>query len=96
MTFQITTLTPASVQQNLQNDGLNALGLTSVRLSPRWAATTPGLGDYDTAALTLNITGDIHAPFLGIREFAFQPVSSTLASAILETATTITVARRRS
>ncbi len=91
-TFPITTLTPAAVQQNLQNNGLGALGLTTVRLSPRWANTTPAGGDYDSAALTLTITGDIRAPFLGIREHAFTPVSSTLANATSENDNTITLA----
>ena len=90
--FPITTLTPAAAQQNLQNDRLNALGLTTVRLSTRWAGATPVAADYDPAALTLNITGPLQAPFLGIREFAFQPVRSSLASSINDTATTIQLA----
>lgn len=90
--FPVTTLTPATAQQNLQNDGLNALGLTTVRLSPRWAATTPSAVDYDAAALTLNVSGTVHAPFLGIREFAFAAVRSSLASNITDSVTTIALA----
>jgi hypothetical protein len=90
--FPITTLTPAAAQQRLQNDGLGTLGLTAVRLSTRWADTTPAAGDYNAGALTLNLPGNIHAPFLGILTFAFQPARSTLASPIGETDTTIALA----
>src|SRR5574341_1295937 len=92
MTIPITTLTPAQAQQNLQNDGLDTLGLTTVRLGPRWADTTPVAANYDPAALTLGLTGDVRAPFLGIREFAFSPAKSTLSSAVNENATTLNLA----
>lgn len=73
----ITTLTPANVRQNLQGDGLDALGLATLSLSPRWSNTTPLIGDYNSNNLTLNIS-DLRAPFRGIREFAFPPAASTL------------------
>jgi hypothetical protein len=87
----ITTLTPAAVQQDLQSDGLDALGLTTLRLSTRWSDTTPGGGDYDGVNLTLNLTA-LHAPYRGIREFAFSPAASTLAANLSADATTLTVA----
>jgi hypothetical protein len=90
--FPITTLTPAAAQQRLQNDGLGTLGLTTVRLSPRWANATPLPADYDSSALTLNLAGVLRAPFLGILTFAFSPASSTLAGAIGESDTTIALA----
>jgi hypothetical protein len=90
--FPITTLTPQAAQQRLQSDGLGTLGLTAVRLSPRWADVTPGAGDYDAAALTLNIAGTLRAPFLGILTFAFSPAQSTLASDVGETDTTLALA----
>ncbi len=90
--FPITTLTPQAAQQRLQNDGLGTLGLTTVRLSPRWADLTPGAGDYDAAALTLNIAGTLRAPFLGILTFAFSPAQATLASDVGEADTTLALA----
>jgi hypothetical protein len=90
----ITTLTPNAVQQSLQNNGLAALGLTTVAFGARWADATPGAGDYNSSALTLNIAGLVRAPFLGIRENAFTAASSTLAADLqgLDTATTVTLA----
>ncbi len=84
----ITTLTPSAVQQNLQNNGLDALGLGGVSLSTRWDTSAP---TYDANALTLNVTA-LHAPFRGIREFAFSPAASTLANALSNSATTLQVA----
>lgn len=75
-------LTPNAVQQSLQNNGLAALGFTSVALGTRWADATPTAGDFDAAALTLNIAGTVRAPFTGIRENLFRDASSTLASAV--------------
>lgn len=86
----ITTITPSDVQQDLQNNGLDTLGLTTLALSTRWADTTPASSDYDSAALTLNIAS-LHAPFRGIRDFAFSPASSKLASNLSDTDTTLTV-----
>src|SRR6185295_1328184 len=91
-TLPITTLTPNAVQQSLQNNGLAALGLTTVALGTRWADTTPAAGDYQPDALTLTITGDVRAPFLGIRENAFRDASSTLGAAAAANDTSITLA----
>jgi hypothetical protein len=86
----ITTLTPAAAQQNLQSDGLDALGLTTLSLSTRWASGVVGAGDYDATNLTLNIAS-LRAPFRGIREFAFSAASSTLAGNLGDSDTTLTV-----
>src|SRR5512143_2704574 len=91
-TFPITTLTPNNVQQSLQNNGLAALGLTTVALNTRWATATPVQADFSDAALTLNIAGQIQAPFLGIRENVFTQASSTLASAVAADVTSIPLA----
>ena len=86
------TLTPNAVQQSLQNNGLAALGLTTVALGTRWADATPGTGDFDSAALTLVIAGTVRAPFLGIRENLFRDASSRLATAAPANATTLALA----
>jgi hypothetical protein len=87
----ITTITPSDVQQGLQSNGLDTLGLTSVALSTRWADTTPAGTDYDQVALTLTI-GALHAPFRGILDYAFSPTASTLAADLDAGQTTLTVA----
>jgi hypothetical protein len=87
----ITTLTSAAVQQNLQSDGLDTLGLATLSLSPRWSDTTPNIIDYKSDKLTLNISA-LRAPYRGILEFAFSPVASTLASNITESDTILNVA----
>jgi hypothetical protein len=86
----ITTLTPNAVQQDLQSDGLDSLGLATLSLSTRWSDTTPSLGNYDAVNLTLNLA-TIRAPFRGIREFAFSPATSTLSANLSDSATTLTV-----
>lgn len=93
-TTTITTLTPNAVQQSLRNNGLAALGLTTVALGSRWSDASPNLGDYDSNALTLNLAVNIRAPFLGIRENAFAPAASTLAAELMgaDIATTLTLA----
>jgi len=63
------SLTTPNAQRLLRNGGLMTLGLTNLLLCERWADTTPAAGDYNANALTLNITGSIRAPFLGILEF---------------------------
>ena len=89
MVWQLTTLTPAAVLQNLQNSGLDTLGLTTVRLSPQWADSAATVS-YQADDLTLDITGaNIIAPFLGIREFMYTPVSGTLDEDITENSTTL-------
>lgn len=86
----ITTLTPADIQQQLQSDGLDTLGLTTLALSTRWDDATPSVADYDTSDLTLSV-GALHAPFRGILEYAFSPVDSTLAADLAKDATALTV-----
>ena len=86
----ITTITPADAQQNLQSNGLDTLGLASLALSTRWADATPACTDYDPAGLTLCI-GSLHAPYRGILDYAFSPVSTTLAVGITPTDTSLTV-----
>jgi len=80
----ITTLTPNQVQQSLQNNGLAALGLTTVSLNPRWSDRTPKPNDYDADRMTLAIAAPalIFAPFLGVRENGFRDAASTLANNI--------------
>jgi len=68
----ITTFTPQAAQQNLQNDGLSALGLASLLLAPRWDTTTPGGGAYDATNLTLTLSSP-RAPFRAVREFTDGP-----------------------
>jgi hypothetical protein len=57
-------LTQADAQQRLRDDGLLALGLTAVILSPRWAGADVTV---DTVALTYTTTTDVMAPFTGLR-----------------------------
>ena len=78
-------LTPNAVQQSLQNNGLAALGFTSVALGTRWGDATPASTDFDPAALTLNLAGTVRAPFTGIRENLFRDATSTLATAVAAT-----------
>ena len=82
-------LTPNAVQQSLQTNGLAALGFTSVALGTRWADVTPASGDFDPAALTLNIAGVVRAPFTGIRENLFRDAASTLANPVGATDTSL-------
>jgi hypothetical protein len=88
--FNITTITANDAQQALQSDGLDTLGLTTLALSTRWADATPAGSDYDETALTLDIAS-LHAPYRGILEFAFSPVTSTLDADITDTVTTLSV-----
>jgi hypothetical protein len=89
-TFPITTLTPSAIQQNLQADGLDTLGLTTFSVSPRWADAAVSIGDYDATALTLNIPA-VRLPYRGILEYAFTVVSSNLAANLSATDLTFTV-----
>lgn len=57
-------LTQADAQQRLRDDGLLALGLTAVILSPRWANADVTV---DTGALTFTTTTAVLAPFTGLR-----------------------------
>lgn len=60
------TLTPAGAAQALRDHGLDALGLTTLRLSPSWGSATPA---FDGNALTLNFAGAPKAPWRGILEY---------------------------
>lgn len=86
----ITTLTANAIQQNLQTDGLDVLGLTGLSFSPRWSDTTPS---YNPEKLTLMIYG-LRAPFRGILEFSFSRAVSELANDLTDSIneTKITVA----
>ncbi|RAP77727.1 hypothetical protein [Paenibacillus montanisoli] len=87
--IQVYTLTPGAAQQYLQNDGLDALGLTGIALSPKWSTASPGIAAYDDAALTLTCSTDLLAPFRGMLEGAFAPAFGTLAEAITSDATVL-------
>jgi len=89
-TLPITVLTPQNIQGNLQNDGLDTLGLTTLSLSPRWSNAAVSAGDYDATALTLNIPA-VHAPFRGILQYSFSPAKSVLTADISAAALSFTV-----
>lgn len=80
--INLATLTPNAARQSLLNNGLSALGLTTVSLGTRWCDATPASADYNPNALTLAITGVIRAPFLGVRQNVYQAANSTLAASI--------------
>jgi hypothetical protein len=61
--MNITRFTTAQAQNRLQSDGLEALGLTSLLLAPRWSANAAPV--FNTAALTLSVT-QLCSPFLGL------------------------------
>lgn len=67
-----TVLTPASAANELQSEGLDALGLTVPTLSPAWATATPTASNHDAAAMTLTLTG-VRAPFRGILTYLATP-----------------------
>lgn len=90
MSTPIYTLTPGAAQQNLQNDGLDALGLTTVALSPHWGSVP--LGGYDANTLTLSAPPVLRAPFRGMLAGAFAPASSTLNAGVSENDTSLQVA----
>lgn len=60
------TLTPAAAAQALQDNGLDALGLTAPRLAAAWGTATPA---FDPATLRLTPSGSALAPFFGVLEF---------------------------
>ena len=73
------TLTPAGAAQALQDNGLDALGITGLRLAPRWGGANPS---FDAAALTITFTGVPNAPWRGVLEYldsaaAFRDVAGT-------------------
>jgi hypothetical protein len=59
------TLTPANAAQALQDNGLDALGVTALRLAASWAAADPG---FDPATLQLSIASGARTPWRGILE----------------------------
>ena len=59
------TLTPANAAQALQDNGLDALGLTALRLAAAWAPADP---NFDPATLLLGIPAAARAPWRGILE----------------------------
>ena len=59
-------LTPANALQSLQDEGLDALGLTAPMLSPVWSGMNPTL---DLAAMTMTFGMAPNAPFRGILDF---------------------------
>lgn len=64
-----TILTPTGAADELQANGLDALGLTVPTLSPAWATATPS---YDEATMTLSLSG-ARAPFRGLLTYNTTP-----------------------
>lgn len=89
-TIPIYTLTTAAAQSNLQNDGLDTLGFTTVALSPHWSNTA--IAGYDSTQLTIQLSGGLRAPFRGLLEGAFAPAFSTLSANVTDSATTLVLA----
>jgi hypothetical protein len=67
-----TVLTPNSAANNLQAQGLDALGLAGPSLSPMWAGSNAVAADYDPAALTLRLTNP-RAAWRGIADWQAAP-----------------------
>ena len=67
-----TVLTPNSAANELGARGLEALGLTVPALSPVWAGSNPGAGDFTEATLRLTLNQP-RAPFRAIRSFTTTP-----------------------
>lgn len=65
------TLTPAAAAQALRDNGLDALGLTTLRLSPTWGTSDPV---FDSASLRLTPAGPVQAPYRGTLEYLDQGV----------------------
>ncbi|MEX5307029.1 hypothetical protein RF644_14885 [Kocuria sp. CPCC 205258] len=65
-------LTPADAGSQLQEEGLDALGLSVPALATGWASSTPSADDVDGAALTLTLA-EIRAPFQGILHHEATP-----------------------
>lgn len=63
---QVFTLTPGAAAQALRNNGLDALGLTMLRLWPAWSNSAL---TFDASQLTLTPAGGALAPFRGTLEF---------------------------
>ena len=67
-----TVLTPNRAANNLQAQGLDALGLAGPSLSPMWAGSNAVAADYDAAALTLRLTNP-RAAWRGIADWQAAP-----------------------
>jgi hypothetical protein len=67
-----TVLTPNSAANNLQAQGLDALGLAGPSLSPMWAGSNAAAADYDPAALTLRLANP-RAAWRGIADWRAAP-----------------------
>ncbi len=63
---QVYTLTVNAAAQALQDNGLDALGLTTLRLSPSWGTAIP---EFEAATLRLTPSGNASAPFRGTLEY---------------------------
>lgn len=72
----LSPLTQAVATNELQAEGLDALGLSVPTFSPAWASSTPDNTAYDAAQMTLTLT-NVRAPFRAILTLA----GSTEASA---------------
>ena len=67
-----TVLTPADAGNQLQTEGLDALGLSVPSLSSGWADADPGAADVDDDALRLTLTNP-RAPFSGVLQVLAVP-----------------------
>lgn len=67
-----TVLTPADAGNQLQTNGLDALGLSVPSLSSGWADADPGAADVDDDALRLTLTNP-RAPFAGVLQVLAVP-----------------------
>ncbi|GGX65936.1 hypothetical protein GCM10007385_38890 [Tateyamaria omphalii] len=67
--LNVFTLTPQAAAQALQDNGLDALGLTMPHLSNVWGAADP---TFDAATLRLTPSGNALAPFRGTLEYLDQ------------------------
>jgi hypothetical protein len=69
-----TVLTPADAGNQLQTEGLDALGLVVPNLSSGWADADPVAADVDDAQLQLTLTSP-RAPFRGVLEIQSTPAA---------------------
>ncbi|MDK3074317.1 hypothetical protein QO034_14515 [Sedimentitalea sp. JM2-8] len=60
------TLTPQAAAQALQDNGLDALGITGLKLSNTWGGANPA---FDPSTLRLTPSGNAAAPYRGILEY---------------------------
>ncbi|WP_299655923.1 hypothetical protein [uncultured Tateyamaria sp.] len=67
--LNVFTLTPQAAAQALQDNGLDALGLTMPHLSNAWGAADPS---FDSSTLRLTPSGNALAPFRGTLEYLDQ------------------------